>query len=93
MAPVNNKHRALGQLAVTRAWFYPVADTNPPRHAFKMDIVFQNERVGGRPEDPVRFRVGLKQCEVVVILPLGDSCIRIDERTVVSGGHCCRTHA
>jgi len=85
MVSNNNKHKKLGRLAITRAWFDPVADTTPPRHAFKMDIVFTNERLGGGPDDPVRFRVGMKQCEVVVIPPISDPSIRIDERTILSG--------
>ena len=84
MTGTDNKRRTLRQLAVTRAWFDPIAEKDPPRHAFRMDVAFREERLGGGEGDPVRFRVKLRRCEVVVVLPRGEDGLRIDLRTVVS---------
>jgi len=80
----NNKRRTLHRLAVTRAWFDLVQDSNPLRYTFHMDVSFQNERLGGGEDDPVRFRIGLKKCELVVVLPRDKDALKIDPRTIAS---------
>ncbi|WP_375264208.1 hypothetical protein [Palleronia sp.] len=81
----DNKRRSLGRLAITRAWFDPIPDRSPPRYSFHMDVTFQQERLGGGPNDPVRFQVGLKRCELVVMLPRGEERLKIDPRTIAVG--------
>lgn len=90
MTGQNNKRRTLSRMAVINAWFDPteVPSGNRerrPRYAFRMDVAFRDERLGGGPGDPVRFRVRLKQCEVAVVLPRGEGDLRIDPRTIVAG--------
>lgn len=77
--------RTLGRLAVVRAWFELIKDCSPPRYAFRMDVAFEDDRLGGGDNEPVRFRVGLKRCEIVVILPRGETKLKVDQRTVRSG--------
>ena len=81
----NNKQRALGRIAIIRAWFSPLTGLAPPRYAFQMDVSFQSDRLGGGPDDPVRFKVGLKRCQLVVVLPRAQSGLAIDHRTVEAG--------
>ena len=85
MISQNNKRRTLQRLAVTRAWFDPVPGADAPRYALHMDVAFQEERLGGGEGDPVRFRVALKRCEIVVVIPLGAKGLRVDPRTIASG--------
>lgn len=80
----NNRSRSLGQIAVVNAWFDLIPDKSPPRYSFHMDVSFREERLGGEPGDPVRFRVGLLQCEVAVVLPAGEAKLVIDPRSIAS---------
>lgn len=85
MTSNNNKQRTLGQVAIVRAWFSPLPDREPLRYAFQIDVAFQSDRLGGGPLDPVRFRIGLKRCQLVVVLPRGEAGLKIDQRTIVAG--------
>lgn len=80
----NNKYRSLGQIAVANAWFDTVPSNGPPRYSFHMDVSFREERLGGQDGDPVRFRVALLQCEVVVALPTGEAKLIVDPRSIAS---------
>ncbi|MEM0961676.1 MAG: hypothetical protein AAGK21_03920 [Bacteroidota bacterium] len=79
-----NKIRSLGQIAVANAWFDLVERDGPPRYSFHLDVSFRRERIGGEEGDPARFRVALKECEVVVLLPTGETELRIDRRTIAT---------
>lgn len=81
----DNKRRTLHRLAVTNAWFDLLKSEGPPRYAFRMDVSFREERLGGEEGDPVRFRIGLKRCEVVVILPRTENRLKISRRSIASG--------
>ena len=78
-------------MAVVNAWFDPpgvaLAGASPdrPRHAFRMDVAFQAARLGGEGEE-VRFRVRLRECEVVVRRPDGETDIGISRQTIDAGG-------
>lgn len=83
---MSNKRRTLRQLAVVNAWFDPIPEATEGRYSFHMDVAFQGERLGGGDGDPVRFRVKLKRCEVVVVLPRSEQGLVIDPRTIASSG-------
>lgn len=53
-----------------------------------MDVSFREERLGGEADDPVRFRVALLSCEIAVILPVGETKLAIDPRSIASDQKC-----
>lgn len=79
----NNTHRSLRQIAVIRAWF-DEEEGNSKRRTLHANVAFREERLGGGPESNVYFKVALKRCEVVAVLPDGGQNIRPDPRTIKS---------
>jgi hypothetical protein len=66
---------------VINAWFDPLGDVHR-RYSFHANVAFQEERLGSDSAASVRFRISLKRCEVVVILPSDRSTLKADPRTL-----------
>lgn len=76
----HNRRREFGDIVTVEAWHNPF-DVQVERVDLHVDVVFGGGRIGGEPEAPVRFRLALKQAEVVVIVPTGEPA-RVDIRSV-----------
>ena len=64
----DNRKRAFADVVTIDAWH----DSFLEDHAkvdLHVDVVFGTARVGGETEAPVRFRLSVKQAEVIVIIP------------------------
>jgi hypothetical protein len=64
----DNRKRAFADVVSIDAWHDDFTDelSKVDLHA---DVVFGSARVGGEPESPVRFRLGVRRAEVVVVIP------------------------
>lgn len=76
----NNYRRTLRQLAVANGWFEN--EEGSDRHTLHLNVTFREERLGGDIDEPVRFRVRLKRCEIVVIVLDDENSLSVDPRSV-----------
>ena len=81
LSPEDNQLRGIGHLAVLDGWFKQASE-NKNRYVFHLDVSFRNERLGGEEGSEVRFRIVLKQCEIVVQLPNKGQGFDIDPVTL-----------
>lgn len=76
----DNRRRAFADVVTIDAWH----DTFDGDHSvvdLHTDVVFGTARVGGEPEAPVRFRLSIKQAEVVVVIPESEP-VAVDTKSV-----------
>ncbi len=64
----DNRRRAFAEVVSIDAWHDPFGP-----QALKVDlhadVVFGTARIGGEPDAPVRFRLSIRQAQVVVVIP------------------------
>ena len=75
-----NRRRILGEVVSLDAW-HDEFDDNVSRVNLHVDVVFETGRIGGEKEAPVRFRLNVKQADVVVVIPESEPVI-IDKKSV-----------
>lgn len=63
-----NRKRAFADVVAIDAW-HLAFDTEHVCVDLHADVVFGTARIGGESESPVRFRLSVKQAEVVVVIP------------------------
>lgn len=76
-----NRKRGLSDVAAVEAW-HADFESGCRTAALYIDVVFQTGRLGGNPKDRVRFKLGLKRAEIIVVIPKGEPA-RVDVRSVV----------
>lgn len=64
----SNRRRALAEVVSIDAWHDEFTATTL-KVALHVDVVFETGRIGGEAESPVRFRLNVKQADVVVVIP------------------------
>jgi hypothetical protein len=64
----NNRTRSFGEIITLEAWHDKFDDTNQ-KVSLHADVVFREGRLGGDPTSEVKFRLSVKQAELVIILP------------------------
>jgi hypothetical protein len=64
----NNRKRALADVVSVEAW-HQAFDEKNTRADLHVDVVFGTGRIGSEAASPVRFRLSLRQAEVLVIIP------------------------
>lgn len=77
----NNRLRSIGKLAVVDGWF-DQEEGSSDRYSLHLNASFRTERLGGFDGSNIRFRIELRQCEIVVVLPEKGRGFEIDPRTV-----------
>lgn len=77
----SNRLRSIKQLAVIDGWFEQES-TSSNRYSLHLNASFRTERLGGVAESNVHFRIRLKQCEIVVVLPESGRGFVVDPRTL-----------
>ncbi|MBR9841263.1 MAG: hypothetical protein GYB50_25780 [Rhodobacteraceae bacterium] len=77
----DNRLRSIQHLAVLDGWFQPETD-NTARYKLHLNASFRAERLGGTEESNIHFRIELRQCEIVVILPENGNGFAVDRSTV-----------
>jgi hypothetical protein len=63
-----NRRRALAEVVSVDAWHEQFGH-GVPKVDLHVDVVFENGRVGAEKESPVRFRLSVRQAEVVILIP------------------------
>ena len=63
-----NRRRALAEVVSVDAW-HDEFSQKASKVDLHVDVVFDTGRVGGEEESPVRFRLNVKQADVVVVIP------------------------
>src|SRR3569832_273801 len=76
----NNRQRALAEVVSLEAW-HDEFSADALKVALHVDAVFETGRIGGEEESPVRFRLNIKQADVVVVVPESEP-IGVDKRSV-----------
>jgi hypothetical protein len=76
-----NRKRGLSDVVGVEAW-HQSFDDGPGAAALHIDVVFQTGRLGGSPQDRVRFKLGLKRASIIVVIPPGEPT-RVDVRSVI----------
>ena len=76
-----NRKRGLSDVVGIEAW-HASFDEGRSNVALHIDVVFQTGRLGGNPQDRVRFKLGLKRAQIVVVIPPGEPA-RVDAQSVV----------
>lgn len=79
--PEYNKLRGIGHLSVLSGWFQQ-EEHEKNRYVLHLDASFRPERLGANRESEIRFRISLRQCEIVVTLPNQGAGFQIDPRTL-----------
>jgi hypothetical protein len=79
----NNRIRAFSEVVTIDAWHEPFA-SNRPRADLCAHVVFKLGRLGGDSESPVRFKLGIKRAEIVLVRPDGEE-IKIDRNSILRG--------
>jgi hypothetical protein len=76
----DNRRRAFADAVAIDAWHddFSNGQTRVDLHA---DVVFGTARVGGEIDSPVRFRLSIKQAEVIVIIPENEP-VSVDKESV-----------
>jgi hypothetical protein len=64
----DNRRRAFADVVSLDAWHQSFDDTHP-KVDLHADVVFGTARLGGELESPVRFRLSVKQAEVIIVIP------------------------
>ncbi|WP_325060917.1 hypothetical protein [Vitreimonas sp.] len=64
----DNKTRAFSDVVTVDAWHQPFSETGG-RVDLHADVVFGTARIGAEKESPVRFRLSLRQAELIVVVP------------------------
>lgn len=64
----DNRRRAFADLVTIEAW-HDAFDGKRAKADLHADVVFSTARVGGERDSPVRFRLSVKQAEIVVVIP------------------------
>lgn len=75
-----NRRRALAEVVSLDAWHDEFSE-EVSRVDLHVDVVFETGRVGGEPDSPVRFRLSIKQSDIVVIVPESEPVI-VDKGSV-----------
>ena len=75
-----NRKRGLADVVGVEAWHQAFTHESD-RSELHIDVVFQTARLGGDIEAPIRFKLGVKRAEVVVVLPTGEP-VRVAPETV-----------
>src|SRR5262245_5361428 len=75
-----NRKRVFADVVSIDAW-HPGFSARAPTVDLHADVVFRVARVGGEIESPIRFRLGLKRAELVLIIPPNEP-VGIVKRTV-----------
>lgn len=76
-----NRKRGLSDVVGVEAWHVSF-DESLGVAGLHIDVVFQTGRLGGNPQDRVRFKLGLKKASVIVVVPPGEPA-RVDTRSVI----------
>ena len=76
----NNRQRALAEVVSLEAWHDEFSAT-ALKAALHVDVVFETGRIGGEEDSPVRFRLNIKQADVVVVVPESEP-IGVDKNSV-----------
>ncbi len=63
-----NRRRALAEVVSVDAWHDEFCQ-KASKVDLHVDVVFDTGRIGGEAESPVRFRLNVKQADVVVVIP------------------------
>jgi hypothetical protein len=77
---LNNQKRALAELVSIDAW-QDAFDQKHPKVDLHADVVFGTARVGGETESKIRFRLSVRQAEVVVVIPESEPA-SVDKKSV-----------
>lgn len=90
-----NQIRNLAEVVSLEAWHEAFG---PDRREadIHVNVAFATGRIGGKPADKVRFRLTLKQAEIVIVIPPGEPA-KVETRSVrrdarVRGGTATETH-
>jgi hypothetical protein len=75
-----NRRRALAEVVTLDAWHDEFND-QASKVDLHVDVVFESGRIGGEPESPVRFRLNIRQADVVVVVPESEP-VAVDKRSV-----------
>lgn len=78
----HNRRRAFADVVTADAWHDGFQ--NCKKVALHVDVVFGSARVGGRSNETVRFRLALRQAEVVVVMDEHEPA-RVDRASVERG--------
>ena len=76
----NNRRRALAEVVSIDAWHDEFTSTTL-KVALHVDVVFETGRIGGETESPVRFRLNVKQADVVVVIPESEP-LKVEKKSV-----------
>jgi hypothetical protein len=77
---LNNQKRAFADVVSIDAWHRPF-DKKHPTVDLHAHVVFDTARVGGEPESPIRFRLSLRQAEVILVIPENEP-VFVDRKSV-----------
>lgn len=80
----HNHRRAFSEVVSLEAWHDSFCEAVEAAD-LHVAVAFLTGRLGGRPEDEVRFQLSLKRAEVLVIVPPGEPA-RVDPRSVSRDG-------
>lgn len=86
----NNRRRALADIVSTDAW-HDAFSAKKPKVDLHIDVAFGIGRIGGGDISDVRFRLSLRQAEIVVIIPenepasISAGSVRRDTPNPISG--------
>lgn len=75
-----NQQRMLSEVVTVDGWATPV-EGDDRRVAFHVVLAFEAARMGGEDVSEVRFTIGIKRCEVVLIPPQ-EPGVNVDKKTV-----------
>lgn len=78
----DNTHRSLEGLVSVNAWFSQDPD-NFRKLSLHADVSFGEERLGGDPQSSITFKLSVKRCDIIFILPSA-APFRIDPASVRS---------
>jgi len=76
----DNRRRAFADVVAIDAWHQDF-DGDTSKVDLHADVVFGTARVGGEEEAPVRFRLSVRQAEIVVVIPETEPVI-VDKASV-----------
>ena len=78
----DNTHRSLQQLVSVNAWFAQDKDA-PARFTLHANVTFNEERLGGDAATQVVFKLAVKRCDIIFVLPKS-APFRVDPSSVRS---------
>lgn len=78
----DNTHRSLQQLVSVNAWFIQDRDAKR-RFTLHADVSFSEERLGGGTETQIVFKLAVKRCDIIFLLPY-EAPFHVDPSTVHS---------